>query len=237
MKIVKIALLTFIIAAGFINASAQTADEVINKYVDALGGKEKVNQVNSIYTEGEMDIMSNKAPSVTYILNGKGYKNEVDFNGSKIISAYTDKGGWTVNPMAGQNVATPVSEDLVKAGQLNLDAAGPLVDYAKKGNKVELLGKDGSNYKIKIITPANVEIIYFIDTATYYNVKTVTKMMTNGQELEITVENSDFKKTDNGLVMPYAGSITYPGLTINFVNTKIEVNKPIDAAIFEMPKN
>jgi hypothetical protein len=237
MKIVKIALLTVIIAASFINATAQTADEVINKYIDALGGKEKVNQVNSVYVEGEMDIMGNKAPSVTYILNGKGYKNEVDFNGTKIISAYTDKGGWTINPMAGQNVATPVSEDLLKAGQLNLDAAGPMVDYAKKGNKVELQGKDGSNYKIKVITPANVEIVYFIDTATYYNVKTITKMMANGQEMEITAENSDFKKTDSGVLMPYAGSITYPGLTINFTNTKIEVNKPMDAAVFEMPKN
>ena len=106
MKLLKIALLTFITATGFINASAQTADEIINKYIDAMGGKEKISQIKTVYIEGEMDIMGNKAPSLTYIVNGKGYKSEVDFNGAKIISVYTDKGGWTLNPMAGQSVPT-----------------------------------------------------------------------------------------------------------------------------------
>ena len=30
---------------------AQTADNVINKYLEAMGGKEKVSQVKTIYTE------------------------------------------------------------------------------------------------------------------------------------------------------------------------------------------
>jgi hypothetical protein len=233
----KIALLTFVIAAAFINASAQTADEVINKYVEAKGGKEKISQVKTLYMEGDMEIMGNTAPAATYIVNGKGYKSELEFNGTKIISVYTDKGGWTINPMAGQSEPTPVAEDLVKAGQINLDASGPLFNYAAKGNKVEMLGKEDSNYKLKVITASNVEMTFFIDTASYYNVKTITKMMNNGQEMEITVENSDFKKTDQGLVMPYAGIITYPGLSINMTQNKVEVNKDIDMAIFEMPKN
>ena len=237
MKIVKIALLTVITATSFINASAQTADEIINKYIDAMGGKEKISQIKTVYIEGEMDIMGNKAPSLTYIVNEKGYKNEVDFNGSKIISVYTDKGGWAVNPMAGQSVPTPAAEELLPVGQLNFDLAGPLVDYAKKGNKVELLEKEGNNYKLKVTTAKNVESTFFIDATTYYNVKVIVKMTMNGQEVEIVNENSDFKKTDNGFLMYYAGSITYPGLTINYINKKIDINKDIDMAIFEMPKN
>lgn len=72
---------------------AQTADNVINKYLEAMVGKEKVSQVKTIYTEWGMDIMSKKAPSATYIVNGNGYKNEVDFNGSKIVAVYTAKRG------------------------------------------------------------------------------------------------------------------------------------------------
>ncbi len=62
-------------------------------------------------------------------------------------------------------------------------------------------------------------------------------MTVNGQEMEISVENSDFKKTDNGLIMPFLGKIDFPGLTITTIYKKIEINKEIDEAIFEMPKN
>jgi len=36
MKVLKIVLSTLISAAGFINAGAQTADEIINKYITAI---------------------------------------------------------------------------------------------------------------------------------------------------------------------------------------------------------
>ena len=55
--------------------------------------------------------------------------------------------------------------------------------------------------------------------------------------MEISVENSDFKKTDNGLIMPFSGKLDFPGLTITTIYKKIEINKEIDEAIFEMPKN
>ena len=39
MKLLQTALLTFFIATGFY-ATAQTADEIIDKYIAAIGGKE-----------------------------------------------------------------------------------------------------------------------------------------------------------------------------------------------------
>ena len=53
-----------------------------------------------------MEVMGNQAPVVEQLLEGKGFKSEIDFNGSKIIQCYTDKGGWSVNPMAGATDAT-----------------------------------------------------------------------------------------------------------------------------------
>ena len=236
MKLLQTALLTFFIATGFY-ATAQTADEIINKNIDASGGKEKLGQVKTIYMEGEMEIMGNKAPSLTYIVDGKGYKSDVDFNGARIITCYTDTAGWTMNPMAGQTVPTPVAEDVLKSGRLQLDATGPLYNYAAKGNKVELLGKESGAYKLKVTTPSNTAIVFFIDTASYHVVKTVTNITANGQQIEMSAENSDFRKTDFGTVMPYSMKLDFPGLTITNTSTKIEINKEIDKSVFEMPKN
>ena len=37
-------------------AQAQTADDVVNKYIDALGGKEKLSSLKSVRLSGSMNI-------------------------------------------------------------------------------------------------------------------------------------------------------------------------------------
>jgi len=136
--------------------------------------------------------MGNEAPSTTYILNGKGYKSELDFNGTKIIQVVTDHGGWAINPMAGQTTATAIPDDQLKNYKLQLSVGGPLMDYAAKGFKVELIGKDtaggASSYKLKVSTKDGIEIVYYIDTKTYYINKAVNKVSMGGQDIETTAK-------------------------------------------------
>ena len=238
MKFFSLFLFIATISLSTKDVHAQTADEIINKHIEAIGGKEKVGQVKTLYMEGTLDLMGNQAPSVTQIVHGKGYKNEVDFNGSKMVTVYTDKAGWTINPMAGQTEPTPVAEDLVKTSQMQLDATGPLFDYAAKGNKVQFVGRDKGTYHLKVSTPSNNDIDFYIDTTSYYITNMVMNMNINGQDLEMSVENSDYKKIDNGLVMPFSTKLDFrgTGLVITTNQKKIEVNKEISETIFEMPK-
>ena len=53
-------------------AQSQTVDEVISKHVEAIGGKDKLSQVKSIYTENTMEVMGNSAPQKEYLVEGKG---------------------------------------------------------------------------------------------------------------------------------------------------------------------
>src|SRR2546425_13338282 len=129
MKTLKLALVGLTALAG-ISAKAQTADEIVAKHIEAVGGKDKISKINSIYLENSIEVMGNEAPGTTVILNGKGFKSEMDFNGQKIVQCITDKGGWTINPMAGQTSATPMPEELVKQGQDQLYIGGPLFNYA-----------------------------------------------------------------------------------------------------------
>ena len=119
--------------------------------------------------------------------------------------------------------------------------AGPLYDYAAKGSKAELVGKENLNgaagYKLNLTSASGVEINFFIDGATYYILKEVTKMNTGGQDIEITTVNSDYRKTPDGFVMPFLQEITLPGLTLTITNKKVEINKEIDKGVFEKPKS
>src|SRR5215831_14832509 len=89
----------------FSTVQAQTADEIINKHIDALGGKEKLDQLKSIYVETSVEAMGNTSPSIENLVQGKGFKSETDKNGMKLINCYTDKSGWALNPFTGSNDA------------------------------------------------------------------------------------------------------------------------------------
>ena len=62
-------------------------------------------------------------------------------------------------------------------------------------------------------------------------------MKTDGQEIDIASLFSNFKKTEDGFLMPFSSELDLPGLSLSFTNKKIEINKDMDPAIFEMPKN
>lgn len=234
MKLIKSALL----AAAVLFAAtiqAQTVDEIINKHIDAIGGKEKLGQLKSVYIETSVDVMGNAAPQKEYLLEGKGYKSEVEFNGAVIINCFNDKNGWSVNPMAGGTDPQAMPDGLYKSGRAQIYIDGPLADYAAKGYKAELSGTEGESFKIKVTGDGN-ESYYFIDQKTYLLTKSIMKSEMMGQSVDVTTTYSEHKKTDFGITLPYAKNVDMGMFQMAQKVNKIEVNKEMDLKIFEISK-
>lgn len=226
------------VLAGAFTLSAQTVDEIISKHLAAIGGKDAISQIKSISMETSVQVMGNEAPSTTVILDGVGYRTETEFNGSKIVQCYNDKGGWNVNPMAGSPDPTPMTEDEYNVGKEQIHVGGGLLDYAANGGKLELLSKDASTYKIKLTTKEKTETTYVLDAATYQVKSVLKKGSMQGQEVEVTTNFSDYRKTDLGYVIPYAMDIDFGGqFSLSIAVKKVEFNKTIDPAIFAMPQS
>ena len=237
MKLIKLFLIGSATLLTTVSSFGQSADEIINKSIEAVGGKDKISKIKSIYTESTAQIMGNDAPVAVTILNGKGFKSETVFNGSKIIQALNDKGGWMINPMAGSTTAQALPEEQYKAAREQIYVGGELFNYSLNGGKAEYLGKDSNLYKIKIISKDSSFTTYFIDPATYYLKKAVKQGDMMGQPVEITISFSDYQKTDFGYVLArkidtdMGGNFSFSA-TVN----KVEINKEIDPKIFEMPQ-
>jgi hypothetical protein len=238
MKWINVGVTLLLTVTAISVSRAQTADEIVNKYVEAIGGKDKLSQIKTKSIESTTQVMGNEGPSSINIVDGVGYKVTSEINGQTFTTCYTDKGGWQVNPYAGATTPTPLPDELYKQGRSVLDITGPLFNYAAKGNKVELLGKEGNDYKLKVTSKDSVEVTVFIDATTYYMDKVIASASMMGQTMEVTSTFSNYKKGDMDLVFPYTVEISYGG-QFNVATTikKIEINKTIDPAIFVMPKS
>jgi len=240
MNTIKTCSIAALALVGAISVKAQTADEIIAKHVDALGGKDKLTQIKSIYIESTTEAMGNEAPTKTYVLNGKDYRMESDFGGQTMVQVVNDKSGWAIMPFGGSTDPAAMSDDQFKQVADNIYLANPLTNYATNGGKVELQGQEKVNnvnaYKIKYTSKFGIETTYYIDPSTYYIIQTVRQGQMMGQDVTITSTYSNYTKTDFGVFMPYTINIDMGQFAMTANTKKVEVNKEIDPKIFDMPK-
>jgi outer membrane lipoprotein-sorting protein len=237
------------VLCGFcLAAYAQTADEVINNYTTALGGKEKLASIKSLYMEG-VAVMQNGNEITTrlYKAQDKLYRREITAPFGNIVMIVTDKQGWSSNPRNSGNFEA-MPEEAIKNQQHEMDCAGPLVDYAAKGHKVELIGKEdveGSEaVKVKLTLKSGQDINYYFDPKTWYIIRMTRKGGAGGGfggggrrpggqggDGELKIDYSNYQKTPDGYIFPMTVSMGMGGSNMTF--EKIEVNKPIDTKLYK----
>lgn len=231
MKFLKLFIIAII--AG-ISVSAQTADDVIQKHVAAIGGADNWKKINTVRITGTVTAQGMEIPVIITIIQNKGFRVEYTVNGMTGYTVITDKAGWSFNPFTGQTKPEVMPDETVKQAQNGLDITGPLIDYAAKGIKVAYLGKDdveGTDcHKLKVTFPNGKEETIYIDASNYYHIRTVEKMKANDKEIEQTSNFGNFEKLPEGIIYPM--SIDNGGGPVA-VKT-VEINKPVDEKLFQM---
>ncbi len=153
----------------------------------------------------------------------------------------TPASGWNYMPFQGQQKPEPVTEETLKESVDQYDTQGSLVDYKAKGHSIEYLGKEDVEgteaHKLKLTHKSGKTETMFFDPESYLMIRTITKQKANGQETEVTTSMSNYKKLDEGILVPMSFNIPIgPGMNADLTITKVEVNKPVDEAIFK-PSN
>lgn len=215
---------------------AQTADEIISKHIEAIGGAENWKKINTVKQEASISVQGMDIPVVITFVHNKGFKQEFTVMGMTGYSIITPEGGWNFSPMMGQTKAEPITADELKYGKDQLDLQGEFIDYKAKGHSLEVLPDediDGTECKtIKIIRKSGTESVFYFDPSTYYIVRTKSKVVANGQEVESVVNMSNFQKLPEGIVMPFTmeNSAVPAPITV----TKVVINEPVDEATFKV---
>lgn len=220
---------------------AQTVDEIIAKNVQARGGMDKIKSVQTIRSTATMTMGPGmEAPGLMIQKRPDMARLEFTVQGLTAIQAYDGKDAWQIMPFTGKKDPETMSADDKKDLEENGDIDGPLVDYKSKGNKVELLGKEkleGTDaYKLRVALKNGDVITMYLDADSFLEIKEELKRNVRGSEQEVEAVMGDYKEV-NGLMFPFAtengikGSQQKQKITIS----KIELNTPVDDAIFKMP--
>jgi hypothetical protein len=227
-------------------AFAETADEVLAKYVQARGGMDKIKAVKSVKVTGKMVMGGGamEAPFVQMKRRPKDSRTEFTFQGMTGVQAF-DGGGevaWSLMPFMGKKEpeAAPAEETKLMAEEADFD--GALIDWKEKGHQIEFVGKEqvegADAYKLKLTRKnGNIDYVY-IDAETGLEVKSEGKRVIRGTEVETFM--SDYKEVE-GIPFPFTISAGRKGGADNqkqkIVMEKIELNSAMADSLFKLPAN
>ena len=176
----------FLLCAKHIQS--QTADEIIQRHIEAIGGYERIKAIKTITFEGTNKTPERENSFKSYIVHDSAICTEGIADGKISRGIVLKKEGWICD--LSKNGFLKKSKSELKREQNALDIHGPLVDYIEKGSKIKYLGsekiKDMECFKIKLIRKKSNVLIYYFDSS--YFVKRIVSLWPTGPKRELTYE-------------------------------------------------
>jgi outer membrane lipoprotein-sorting protein len=220
---------------------AQTVDEIVQKYIKAMGGADKINAIKTLKLEGKFMRQGMEATLTIWSKHPDMIKMDLDISGQKMITAYDGKIGWMINPFSGSTEPEEMSKEDIENMNGNADMVNnPLVDYKKKGHKIELIGKEDMEgtevFKLKLTRKNNRVTFLYLDTENCIILKTSETRKISGQEFKNDMLYGDYKPVA-GILMPhslepYGNDQSLGALKID----SFEPNIKLEDDFFKMPK-
>ena len=228
------------------SASAQTADEIVEKHLTAIGGRAALGKLTSRSTAGTMTLSTPGGDISGSIetLNQRPNKTRTLINldltslgaGPMVVDQRFDgTTGYALDSLRGNRDITGGQLEALKNGEF----PNPFLTYKERGVTVEVSGKEKVGereaYVLLVKPKSGASSRQFIDAESYLPVKLVQKLdLPDLGEVEQTAEFSDFRDVD-GVKLPFKMKVTSAVQTFTITVTKVEHNKKIDESLFAKP--
>ncbi len=222
-------------------ATAQSAEELVAKNLQAKGGIEKIKAIKTLRMTGHMEAggmavtvgQEAKAPDLV--------RQTATVQNMTQVMAYDGSIGWQISPFEGRRDPERLGEDDMRQLVEDADFYGPLVDYQAKGNRIEYLGHttvDGDDALRLKVTLKNGDILYYdLDPDSWLEIRIERQQFIRGAVRESVTELGSYKPV-NGVYYPFSiqnGSKRDPTARSAVTIDKIEANVDIPDSAFKMP--
>src|SRR5579884_3006219 len=235
-----------LIGVAAVSASAQDAQSLIRKNLEARGGAPAFAALKNVTFEGrtiypgDFELQYKE----TRQRLGRGYADRVDFGvqGLDIIQAYDGREGWKVNPLQGRKDPEKMSADEVRELEDSALIEGPLLASRYDGSNVAYLGRDDFDgtlaYKLKVTQKDGDEFVYWLDPDTFLEIKVDETRRIRGAQQTTETELGDYEKIA-GVYFPMSVESWTQGQPTQRQRTVIATgtaNAPLPADYFTEPQ-
>jgi len=225
--------------------SALSVDQIIAKNIEARGGLQAWQAVQTMSYSGRMDAGGKTKAQLPFSMELKRPRMsrvEIEFANDRAVQVYDGVNGWKLRPFLGRRTVEPFSAEELQAASMQADLDGPLVDYARKGTKVRLEGMEkvegNDAYKLKLTLKDGQVRRLWIDAGTFLESKIEgAPRRMDGKLHSVDVYYRDFRSVD-GLMVPYVLESAVVGTkqTSRMYVESVTINPALEDSRFTKPR-
>jgi len=210
------------------------AEKVIENYIAAIGGKEKLENVKDIKYHMKADVMGNLLEM--QILKKDPNKMKVEVNmGPNVMSRQIFDGEKAKMVQMGNEMET--DEKMIERFKIE-GYLFPELNYKRLNIRTDLTGIekiDGDEaYLVEVTYPSGEKVINYYDVKTGYKIRQSQTIDSPQGKINTATEFSDFKEMD-GIVFPFLFRIPMgPDMKMNAEIESIEMNTGLDDELFQI---
>jgi outer membrane lipoprotein-sorting protein len=237
-----------VVAAAFAAgvARAQSVDDVVEKNLAAMGGRQALSKLESRVVSGKVTVSvqateiqgtieiwlkaPNESRSLTRLdLSTLGGAELVVDQRCDGVAAFVSDSQRGNRSLSGSELAHMV----------NASFPTPLLDYKAAGARIELAGREklaGRETLVLLYTPkSGAATRLFLDPETWLLVRAITTVSSGGADVQQVSNPSDYRTVD-GVKVPFVVAVETPGQVLTMRLDKVANNVAIDESLFRRPQ-
>jgi hypothetical protein len=215
-------------------ANAPSPDDVIAKYLDAIGGATALSKVKTRQEKGTITISERNLPVEIITSTGGRQLTLVHLSNGDSVTAYDGTSAWSSGPnRPAHPIPSPESISARAETDLQLPMHMKELFDQLKSMPPENIG-DRQAYIVAGINAGEIAAKFYFDKNSGYLLRILRYTRTPLGQNPTQIDNDDYRDQD-GLKVPFLKTISRPNSRIAIRIDEIKFNIPVDDARFAFP--
>lgn len=215
------------------HANLPSADEILGKYLAAVGGADALKKVKTRVQKGTIDAMGHQFPIEVY---SEGPDKRVSIshpNGGSSVTAFNGEVGWLTIPNGVHRMTAQEREAARIDAQLYLPIQLPELYREFKVGAGEQIGGQPT-YLVSATAEGRPDLRLYFDQQSGLLVRQIRYAQTALGKNPTQIDYADYRET-GGVKIPYQWTLARPNGSFVIRVTEVQQNVPLDEKLFVPP--